>query len=277
MRSKECINRSDAFYTMSFTYILASALISAVINLPEFIRSILALPIFYLFPVLLGWVVEDAFIDIYQSFKNGSKRKSISFNQFTEQIIFQLVLGIYVSIFLLTILQMAHFFILIKLFYIMALSIVALKITLRLKVLFKHNASLHSLLRWPFGSRRDIIFNIIGGIIICVFSSLTFVLKMTYVPFPLTTWSSWTLPIVIVQPAIRLMQNGFFDLSLSRPPEFLFTAVACQLLHVDPMAFLWTGTFLLTIFFATGVFCFVYELTQKDFITSILAGILSIF
>ena len=118
--------------------------------------------------------------------------------------------------------------------------------------------------------------HVVSILFIFSFSIVSFLIKTTFVNPPLTTWSSWTLPIPYVQAVLRLLNSGFFDVT-QRWVEIFFTATSCQLFNIShPEFFSYAGTLLVTAMFSLGTYVLAYKFSS-NVAMSLLCAVLSIF
>ena len=230
--------------------------------MPEINKAFLALPTFFLLPLLAGLGLV-AFIETLLKTKvfNTIISKDISY------FIICLLTGIFFIELIAVISQILHFDLLLRnighlILFIATLGTIHLRITRHETI----NAHIWSLIKKHIIPISFIVF----------FSIIPFWIKTSFTPPPLTTWSSWANPISHVQAVLRLLNHGFFDIT-QRWMEIILTAVSCQLFNINnPEFFSYTGTLLVTAMLSLGTYALTYRLSSKISI-SLLSGSTSIF
>jgi hypothetical protein len=237
--------------------------LTRVLNVPEILASIFALPIFFVLPLLVGMTIGE-FLRLY--LRNKIQKAIVIDN--LSYFILCLFAGIFFIELVAVILQLLELRLLLQnIGYLMLTLITA---------------------SFPYfvlsGSRRGIGQGIetyfrkyLASIILLIgFGVGPFLLKYLLVPPPLTTWSSWANPIPQVQAVLRLLNQGFFDIT-QRWMEILFTAISCQIFNIhSPEFFAYAGTFLLTSMFSLGTFALARSLSSKTWF-AFLCGAICIF
>jgi len=250
------------FLDISLIYIYLNLLFSRISSVPEFYKAFLSLPTFFLLPFLIGILLTEC------SKKILEKDNITLFLTNSNYYIFSLVIGIFFLESVAVIFQLLHLDLLLKNFGYLSLAIATLG--------FIYLRSSQRSDICPKWAELPVKKHALPSSLLVVFSIIPFLMKMSFVQPPLTTWHSWALPIAQVQCVLRLLNNGFFDLT-QRWMEILLTAMCCQLFNVQkPEFFSYNGTVLVTVMLALGTYALTYRFSSKISI-SLLAGIISIF
>jgi len=255
-------HKNLTFFEVSLLYIYICFIMTRIFNVPEIIKATLAFPTFFLLPLLVGvWLVT--FIKVWLKTKvfNNVISENISY------FIVCLLTGIFFIELIGVISQILHFNLLLKNIGYLILFIATLGMThLRVAIHEITNAYI-----WPSVKKH-----IIPISFMLFLSIMPFLMKILFVPPPLTTWSSWSNPISHVQAVLRLLNSGFFDVT-QRWMEIILTAVSCQLFNIScPEFFSYAGTLLVTAMLSLGTYALTYRLSSKIFVSS-LSGAISIF
>lgn len=230
--------------------------------MPEIVKAILALPTFFLLSLLIGiWLVVFVKDLLKTKMLNSMVFGSVSY------FIICFLIGIFFIELVGVISQILHLNLLLKNIGYLILSITTLGI-IHLRITRHKTTNAHV---WS-----SIKKHIIPISLMLFLSIVPFLIKISFVPPPLTTWSSWANPISHVQAVLRILNNGFFDIT-QRWMEIMLIAVSCQLFNVrSPEFFSYTGTLLVTMMLSLGTYALTYRLSSKILI-SLLSGSISIF
>ncbi|MFX0206161.1 MAG: hypothetical protein ACFFDT_09250 [Candidatus Hodarchaeota archaeon] len=245
--------RLRTIHLVCFAYLVSNATLSYIGSLSEMFKSFLSLPTFLLFPYLFGHTIL-IILNMFQFFK-----QRVTFTtDFVSRFALLWFLGLYsivmvaVSAQLLNlpfVLANLHIFILISIFAGLFYTDKKIKLNITLKGLF-----------W---------------LTICSIIAIAFVLvAKNMTPFPRVGVDGQRL-VLIYQPAIRLIKESYLTPDL-RIPEYLITAIISVIHNIDPLSFLWSSSFVLTVLYATGVYYLANTIYRNKYL-SIIATSMSLY
>ncbi|MCJ7504916.1 hypothetical protein MUP05_00375 [Candidatus Bathyarchaeota archaeon] len=242
---------------VSLPYLYLGMIVTRVVNLPLEAKSVLALPSFYLLPLLVGVVLDNL--------AHLEEKVDLSF---LSSLVVDYIVGVLAMEAMAAILQIANAGILLQNIGFLFLSFSSLGL------LFLFGREVMSFLR---KGKKSLSRKHVVSILSIFLTSLTaFFLKLSFVPAPFTVWNAWANPIAQVQGVLRLWSSGFFDIT-QRWFDILFATTSCQLFNIGaPEYFGYTATLLVTFVAALGVNLLVYKLTSNLW-ASLLCGCMSIF
>jgi len=260
------LKNKATLYDFCFLYVFFGGLICSLFVQSEFLKSIISLPSFFFGPLLLGKVIDDVVESFRFRFFNRARvcAKGEDAELFSC-VVYQFLLGIYSTLILVFSLRIISLFQLIKNLHFAILAVIVLDL---LFIRRKNDAYFPHLSR----SLKIHIPPLILMFLFCIFS---FLIKMNFVEVPLPVFSGWNNLVETAQPAFRMMEKGIV-VSLPRSVNFLYMVFACSLFNTDPVFFVYSGTLILTLVYAAGIYFLTCKFSSNVFL-SMFSGILGIF
>lgn len=246
-----------------FFLYLCSGFILYLIELPQLVKSILALPGIVIVPLLVGKSIEDTM----RWFVVKRNRDVITLSYYVRN----WFLGAYFMGCVGVVLQLSRLTIILKNVYLLFIVIILTDLVYdrltSLRNVCRHEEVMHRLIS-KLKKHSPLL-------LVCSFSIIPFLVKLPSLSPPLTVSGGWMDPVIQTQPSYRLLEKGFMDLSM-RWPDYYFLAMTYPIFNVDPLFLSWSGTLLLTIIYSAGLYLMIYKLSN-DVLLSTLTGITGIF
>lgn len=222
-----------------FLYLVFGSMVSLVLPLSDFLRSFLALP---------SWVILPYFVG---GFISGLFRLKFDFKGIRKAGIFSFFLGIYSIVVLAFTLKLLSLFLLLRNFVVLLLMLSFLY--LAGKTWNKSRGRQLSQLISP--SKVAILISCV------VVGAIPALISRFPLPFPYGTIETISIPMEQYQPTIRLLETGYMQ--LPRIYDSISLAFGSTLFGVDPLAIIWSSSFLMMAIYSTGLFLFAYALSRN--------------
>lgn len=240
----------------AFLYILFLIIITHFATIPAVIMAFLTLPFFIVIPIMFGRGAVRLLKYINEHFYTFISHFSISFY------LFSWLIGSHIIVTLAKIFTLLHLPILVKILPFLVVAVIGLNLLYNLtcncnnKDTKSYSNSLKSFPKVNIKVYLALIIAVMLGLI------PVFILKM-FQPFPYSiSTHTWMDPVISVQPAYRAVESGYFS-PMHRWPDILFPTLAYSLFNVEPLYFLWSAPFILTMIYASGIFILCYKLSRK--------------
>jgi len=236
-----------------FFYLIVIGITSHLLCIPEAVKAFLALPSFLVLP----WLFGNSLLYISERLFHRAPQRSV-----WAHFIFSWLIGVFSLSVLSAMLQffkqsaiLANLHILVLLF--ITLSLVYKSFLQKSKERYQVIIS-----RYSHNLRVDLLLCISIGLIPALIARI-------HVPFGFFGYG-YMLPTIINQPALRMIEHGYMDLSL-RWPEYLLTALSCMIFNCEPMSFNWSLPFLLAPLYSIGLYLLSYKLFKNRMLSLLTA------
>lgn len=254
------LHKRSFFFSCSLIYLYVGLLLTHIFEFPEILKTLFSLPSFIVMPLLVG----ICFIESIKIIKKTSMLELRGACYFALCFFFGSGL---ISIFA-GVLQLLNLsFMIQNIGYFILASVTLFFIVF---YYFGKNDLLSSelsisLTRW--WKQLFLIFTIASALLIY---------KCTIITIPLTAWSSWANPLAQVQAVLRILNQGFFDIT-QRWLEIILSSISCRLFNItSPEFFAYFATIIVTVMLAVGTFALAKYFINKTSI-AVLCAIFSMF
>ena len=231
-------------------YVTIGGLLSHIPLIPEYIKTIIAVPSFMILPWLFGVSIIGAFRRL------GVTSVKLLWDYW--------LITWFVGAFLLSILAV--------LLHILSLDVIVKKlhiIVTCVPVIYyivgskqKYHKPINGYLTIESTKNAEDILCIAVSSLVGIAAA---VISRARVPFGYPGYG-WMLPAIIHQPALRMMEHGYVDLSSGRWPEFVLTALISSLFNCKPLDLNWALPFILSAIYSFGLYFIVFRLFQDKYL-----------